>query len=162
MTRFILLIGLGILFPMLLLADPSPLGYPVAVSPSPSISMEQFLVMVFENVKAFGGLSWTLKIATIVLLLIGSMKVSALRPYWDKLGSLKAFAAPVLSLVAGILSLSVGGSITLSGVTAYLFAGAGAIILHELLDAIKKAPGIGPMYIIGIEFMQKFLKGKSA
>lgn len=146
------------IFPLFVMADPSPTGYPVAVAQAGEISIEQFLGMIFEQVKAFGGLSWTMKVAAFLTILIGSMKVSALRKYWDKLGPYKAFASPVLSLALGVITLGVAGQISASGVFAYLFAGAGAIILHELLDAVKALPGVGPAYKAAIEFFQRYLK----
>jgi len=123
------------------------------------VPVDQFLAQVFELIKSFGGMSWTLKIAGIVLLVIASMKVSFLRPLWDKLGQWKAFAAPMLGLLAGILSLQ---PITLTGVVAYLFAGAGAIVLHELLDAVKAMPWVGAMFKSIIELVQKLLKKPAA
>ena len=117
-----------------------------------------FLTQVLEAVKSFGGIPWTLKIASVILLIIASMKVSMIRPLWDKLGWRKNLLAPLLGLIAGVLMLSKENMLTLPGVGAYLFAGAGAIILHEILDAVKEIPGIGNSYLKVIEFMQGLLK----
>ena len=126
----------------------------------PTMSLDQFLALVLEKMKGFGGIPWTLKIAAILMILLGTLKVSFARPVWDKLGPYKALAAPVLSLLIGIISLGANPNqmITGPGVVAYLFAGAGAIVLHELIDAIKSIPGIGPTYLNILVFMQTFLK----
>jgi hypothetical protein len=123
------------------------------------MSIEQFLAQILDTVVSFGGLPWTLKVAAIITLLIGSLKVSAARPLWDRLGAFKAFASPVLALALGIITLGAGPeSVTLKGVSAYLFAGAGAIILHELLDAVKSLPGVGAAYVGAINLIQGFLR----
>jgi len=117
-----------------------------------------FLAQVFEMVNSFGGMPWTLRVAAVIMLLVASMKVSFARPLWDKLGKFKSLVAPLSGLVAGLLILGSSGSLTLAGAIAYMFAGAGAIILHELLDSIKGLPGLGKMYIAVIEFLQGLLK----
>lgn len=119
---------------------------------------DKFFGDIFETVKAFGGMPWTLKIAAIVTLVISSMKVSFVRPLWDKLGWAKGIVWAVLSVLVGIVTLSSGGNLTFAGVAAYLFAGAGAVILHELLDSLKGIPGVGGVYLSIIEFAQKLLK----
>lgn len=123
------------------------------------ITVDQFLGQVLETIRSFGGMPWTLKVAAIIMILVSSMKVSFLRPLWDKLGAFKVLASLVLSLIAGVLTLGVGPeSITFQGIVAYLFAGAGSIVLHELLDVIKSLPGVGQIYTAAIEFIQRFLK----
>lgn len=128
-------------------------GLPVEVIPT-----ETFFVQVWELIKQFGGMPWTLKVSAIVLILLSSMKVSFLRPLWDKLGSFKPVAAPLLGLLAGVFSLGKQGDLSLPGITAYMFSGAGAIVLHELLNSVKGLPGIGKIYISAIDFLQKLLK----
>jgi len=139
---FLSIVLAGLLFPIYAFAD--------------DLSASDFLSQVLEFIKAFGGLSTVAKISGAVLLIIGSMKVSFLKTYWDMLGSAKAFVGPVLGLIIGVISMS---PITLSGLAAYLFAGAGAIILHELLDAVKALPGIGSVYVSIIDFIKKILPG---
>lgn len=126
------------------------------------IPLDQLLAQVLDLVKSFGGLPWMGKISAIVLLLLASMKVSFLRPLWDKLGRGKVLASLVMSLVVGICALGASGSLSIPGVMAYLFAGAGAIILHELLDWIKSIPGLGAMYVAAINFLMGLLGGKSS
>lgn len=115
---------------------------------------DQFLSQIFDLVKSFGGLSWTMKIAGIILLVIASMKVSFLKPLWDKMGFAKAIIAPALGLLAGLFSL--GPQMSFAGIMAYCLAGSGAIVLHELMDGLKGIPGIGPIYVEMIEIVSKF------
>jgi len=90
------------------------------------LPIQDFLAQVLLAVKEFGGLPWMAKISMIIMLLVGSMKVTFLRGLiWDRLGAAKAWVAPILALIAGILNMEV---ITLPGVLAYVGAGAGAII----------------------------------
>jgi hypothetical protein len=129
----------------------------------PDLPVASFLEQVFAAVKDFGGLSWGLKVIAVCTLLIASMKVSVLKPLWDKLGAFKVLAAPVLALVMGVVSLSTGavdGKITGAALMAWAMAGGGAIILHQLLDAIKELPMVGPKYDAWIDLAKGFLGGK--
>lgn len=120
-----------------------------------------FLSQVIEAVKAFGGLSQMAKISSIVLVLVASMKVSFLNELlWSKLGKLQVYVAPVLGLVAGILSLmGTGQPLTLAAAFAYLSAGAGAVFLHEILDSLKGLPGLGSIYVTIINLISGALGG---
>lgn len=139
-------------------ADPTPA--PTIAAPAQSESAQSFLDQVLQAIKNFGGLSTVLKISTVILLIIGSMKVSILNQLiWSKLGAWQTLVAPLLGLVAGILDLNHAGTVTLASVMAYVGSGAGAILLHELLDSIKKIPGIGPTYVSIIDFVNGLLKG---
>jgi len=123
------------------------------------LPIQDFLAQVLLAVKEFGGLPWMAKISMIIMLLVGSMKVTFLRGLiWDRLGAAKAWVALILGLIAGILNLEV---ITLPGVLAYIGAGAGAIILHQLLDLVKALPGISPFWIMIIDLIAKVTGGKS-
>lgn len=123
------------------------------------LPIQDFLTLVLDTVKNFGGLPWMGKVAAICFVLVGSMKVTFLRGLiWDRLGSAKAWAAPILALIGGILSLE---QITLPAVLAYMGAGAGAIILHQLLDLVKALPGIGRFWIMVIDMIAKVTGGKS-
>jgi hypothetical protein len=153
------------------LADSSPAPVPAAsaivgvagsVQSATTLSPDSLISAVSTVIQNFGGLSWTLKIACIVLLIIAFMKVSFLSSFWAKLGSFQAYAAPVLGLILGALTLSVSGPITLAGVLAYLAAGSGAILLHELLDTIKAIPGIGSVYVSIINAIESVLNTNSS
>lgn len=116
-----------------------------------------FFTQVIDYVEAFGGLSWVLKIAGGITLILSTMKVSFLKPIWDKLGDAQAWAAPVLGLISGLLMTAVDGNFTWAAVSAYVFSGAGAIILHELLDTIKSIPKLGTGWVTVIEVIKSLL-----
>lgn len=116
-----------------------------------SIPVDQFLSQVIELVKSFGGLPWMGKVAGVIMLLIASCKVSFLKPMWAKLGAAQVYVPLVLALIGGIVSMQ---PITLPGVVAYMFAGAGAVILHELLDSVKAIPGLGSIYVSIINLVE--------
>lgn len=126
--------------------------------PAPAETVEGFFAQTLTFIKQFGGLPWVLKIAGIASILISTLKISVLREFiWDKLGSAKVWAAPVLGLVFGIASL--GTNLTLASALAYVSAGAGAIILHELLDSIKAIPGLGSVWVSIIDVLKSLLGG---
>lgn len=127
---------------------------------APSLPVGDFLSQVFEVVKNLGGLSWGAKIIALITLAISSLKVSALEEkVWDKLGAAKVLVAPVLGLIVGLISLP---SLSGPAVIAYLMAGAGSIILHQILKAIQDMPFVGAKIKIGIYFISKLLGGKTA
>lgn len=146
--RKIFVFGLVFLISMTCFAD----------GPVIDIPIDQFFNQVIDMIKQFGGIPWTLKVASIIALIISSMKVSFVRVFWDKLGWIKPFVASILGLIAGILVLVNSGNVSFAGVIAYMFAGAGAVILHEMLDSIKGIPGIGPTYVSIIDFIGGLLK----
>lgn len=126
--------------------------------PAPAETIEGFFSQTLTFIKQFGGLPWVLKIAGISAILISTLKVSTIRELtWDKLGNAKVWAAPVLGLIFGVLSL--GTNLTLASALAYISAGAGAIILHELLDSIKAIPGIGSIWVSIIDVIKSLLGG---
>lgn len=121
-----------------------------------------FLSQVLDAIKDFGGIPMVLQISVIIMLIISSMKVSLLRDLiWDRLGVLKAWVPPFLGLAAGLLGLAGDGSLTFAEAFAYMSAGAGAIILHELLNTIKAIPGLGKVYIQVIDLIQLALRPPS-
>lgn len=126
----------------------------VAPVPSPAGDLD-LLSQVLAFVQGFGGLSTLAKISGVIAILIGTMKSSALGPMWDKLGSFKVWAAPVLGIAYGLMSQ---GSLTWASAFAYLSAGAGAILLAEILDGVKAIPGIGTMWISVIGIVESVLK----
>jgi hypothetical protein len=151
-------------------ADSSPTPAPAAsaivgvansVQAAPTLSTDSLISAVSTVIQNFGGLSWTLKIACIVLLIIAFMKVSFLSSFWARLGKFQTYAAPVLGVVLGLLTLSVSGPMSLAGVMAYLAAGSGAILLHELLDTIKAIPGLGSVYVGIIDAIESILNPNS-
>lgn len=123
-------------------------------------SSQDFFASVLAAIQSLGGLPWIGKIALIITLLVSSMKVTVLDDLvWNRLGKFQAWLAPILGLVAGILTLGAGGQISLAGIFAYISAGAGALLLHELLDTVKAIPGLGPLWISLIGVVEGALGG---
>lgn len=120
-----------------------------AIMNAASLTFSQLLTDILAAVQGFGGLAWSLKIACIVMLLIGSMKVSALNDLvWNKIpANIQAWVSPILGLILGVLLLGSGGNISLAGIFAYMGSASGAIILHELLELVKAIPGLGAVYV---------------
>ncbi len=119
------------------------------------MTMDQFFEQVLGAVKEFGGISWTLKIASIIHIVISSMKVSVFRPWWEFPGPwFQPFMSGALGFISGVLVLKVQNQFTWSGATAYAFSGAGAVVLHQMFDGIKLMPQIGPFYQSVIFFIE--------
>lgn len=137
--------------------------FSVAAFSQAVVSPQDFLDQVMKFIQSWGGIPSIMKVAGIIMVIISSMKVTVLNQYiWSKLGAWQAWVAPILGLVAGILGLGMNGPITPASVFAYVTAGAGAIILHELLDTLKAVPGVGTMMKIVIDIVEQFLNGPSS
>ena len=128
-----------------------------AVAFAQALAPADFAAQVLTAVSAMGGLSTLAKISAVIVLIVASMKVTVLNQMiWSKLpATLQTLTAPILGLIAGIISQ--GSSLTLSSALAYVSAGAGALAMHELLDAVKGLPGLGPIYVTAITFVEGFL-----
>lgn len=129
-------------------------GY--AFADSAVVQPQDFLAQILQAVAGFGGLSWMGKVSAICLLIVASMKVSFLQPLWAKLPPIvQTLAAPMIALIGGLLGSAVGGqSLTLASALAYVGAGGGAVILHELLDGVKTIPGIGAVMVAIINIIE--------
>lgn len=128
-----------------------------AADPVPPVDFAAFLAQVMELINNFGGLSWMAKVSGIVMLLIGSMKVTPIRAFiWDKIPvGIQPFLAPGLGLIAGLIMIQ---PLTFASAFAYIMAGSGAIIMYELLDAIKLASAANATVTMVISFIQSILK----
>lgn len=129
----------------------------IAFAQAGEVPVEGFISQLLQVVSGLGGMSGMAKLAAILTLIISSMKVSFLKPLWDKVGSAKVWVAPVLSLIVGIVSLE---HITGPGILVYLSAGVGSIAIHEVLDLVKKIPGLGPIWVSIISMISSLLGGK--
>lgn len=149
---------LSILLPILVLFTCS-----YAFADDTVLSPQDFLAQVMTAIQGFGGLGWVGKISSVVLLVVASTKVSFLHDLiWVRLGAAQAWVAPILGLAAGILAPAISHqAITLPGVMAYVAAGAGALLLHELLDTVKAIPGIGSLYVGIINLVESALAAVS-
>lgn len=124
------------------------------------VSPQDFFAQVLQAISVMGGLPAMAKISSIIVLVIASMKVTAINNiFWQKLGGFKTFLAPVLGIIAGVIMLP---QVTLPAVVAYMFAGGGAIALHELLDALKAVPGLGSVYVYIIDMIEAFFNPLAA
>jgi hypothetical protein len=124
-----------------------------------SVSVDQFMVQLLQSIQQLGGLSWVGKLSIVLTLVISSTKVSFLNQMvWSKLGNLKAWAAPCLAVAYCLTLKATEGRLpTPQEALAYFSAGAGAIILHELLDSLKSLPWVGVKAQAAIIFIESTL-----
>jgi hypothetical protein len=120
--------------------------------------------MMMKAIGDYKALGWQAGMSMIVMLIIASMKNSALRSMiWDKMKWGKVFVAPVLSLILVIAAQLKGGHpVDFKSLMLAMVTGAGALALHEILDGIKYLPGVGPMWVSLIDLIGKFLKKPDA
>lgn len=122
-------------------------------APNPDAS---FWAQVLGYVQQFGGLAWMAKVAGLCLLIVAAIKTSFVQPLWAKLPPLvQTLIAPLIALIGGIMSL--GSGLTFAAAVAYIGSGAGAVIMHELLDGVKSIPGIGTIYVTMIGIIESIL-----
>lgn len=79
----------------------------------------------------------SLLIAVAIFLLIALSKITPFGKIWDNLAYFRAFIAPLMGLALGFVKLASEGNITIKGIVSYLGAGAGAIAINELIEAVK-------------------------
>lgn len=162
-SRFAVLVLL--LFPVsaVVHAAVEPSGVPVVVSAVASqaaVTTQDFVSAVFAAAQSFGGGSWALRCTMCLMLIVASMKVSRFDDLvWKRLGPYQGVLAPLLGLVIGISVLAMQHTLTTAGAFAYLGTGIGAVGLHELLDAVKALPWIGPNYARLIALAESVLGG---
>ena len=121
-----------------------------------------FLLQVVQVAQQLGGAKWGASVTVGLLILISTIKTSMLRKYWDLIGSLKILVAPGLAVIAGIASLQLNPESKNMWplLAAWAFAGSGSVLLHELLDAVKKLPFVGPKYDMMIDVVIGLLGGQ--
>lgn len=120
--------------------------------------MSDILSNVLEAVANLGGLGWIAKVAGLIVAGISLIKSSFLKQtVWDKLGAGQSWMAPIVGLVCGVISLY--PNLSVASLVAYMGAGAGAVLLHELLDSVKEMPFVGPFWKSVIEFVESKLGG---
>lgn len=118
-----------------------------------------FVSQGMEALKDFGALAAHMKLAAILTILISLVKLSALRPLWEKLGAAKVLVAPALSLALALVQTLGGQPLTKVAVINALVVGAGAVALHEFLDALKEIPTIKEKFSAVIDLVKKLLSG---
>ncbi len=172
------LIGLLVLFFMPVLALAQEAGEAVKevatkvaeVVPAPpvgDVQLDGLIKMIVDLFGSFDGfVNWQLKAAAIIVILIAAWRVSALSFLWDKLGSAKAWLAPLLSLIAAIFTtwgsgLAAGSwEWTISNIFLTLTTGAAAMAIANLLKSVKAIPGLGSVWVSVIEVLEKLLGKK--
>ncbi len=97
------------------------------------------------------------KVTSGIVLLISTMKVSFLKPLWDKLKEKQEWLAPVLGLVGAIATLFINGEFSFELLLTGLAGGALAPYVHDLLDYLKAIPGLGKVWLTVIEIFKKVL-----
>lgn len=163
------ILPLMLLAPLMVFADgPAATGVPVVIPPVPppvlvpTTELAEWVTQVFA---LFGDLkgyvAWQFKAVAVIYVLIGSIKVSVLAPLWDKLGKAKALVAPVLAMVAALFVTWGSGPLSLPTVFIALTTGAGALALADILGAVKQAPGVNPVWLAVVGFLEKVLKKPS-
>ena len=122
-----------------------------------------FLLQMVNAARDLGGVKWGVAVTIIFLIIISTIKASKLRPFWDRIGSLKVLVAPILAVIVGIVTLNLDPKDHNSWavLAAWAFAGGGSIILHQLLDAIKELPFVGPKYDQIIDLFANLLGSKT-
>jgi hypothetical protein len=112
------------------------------------------LIRLFSNWQTIGAQAG---FAALLTILISTIKISALRPLWDKLGPAKIIAPSLLSLIAYLLTLQ---SFSFPVILAAITTGVGAVYLHELLNAIRMLPAVNKYVLMVVDVLQILLKRK--
>ncbi len=122
--------------------------------PTETISdMFGYAVALFHDWK---GLTSQAKIASVIFLIVGATKNSALAPHWDKIAKqYKPWVAPFLSLVATLVMVR---PLTLESFLAAMATGAAAGYAANLLDLVKTIPGVGKLVVSIIDIVGAILK----
>jgi hypothetical protein len=90
------------------------------------------------------------------MLIVGTMKIDFIKHIlWDKLGAAQTIVAPVLGLIAGLVSVQ---PFSLAAAAAYAFAGLGANFLYELLDMAKVPAASNTLVSTVIALVQSMVK----
>lgn len=103
------------------------------------------LKQLLELISGFGSMASPEKVAAVLTLAISLWKSSLLQPLWAKLGKAQVLVAPLLGIALAVYQLP--GGVSLANIWIGLKAGGLAIAAHELLTAIELIPGIGPVWL---------------
>lgn len=119
-----------------------------------------FITQAFEVVKDFRTLTPHLQMIGILTLIISAWKVSAFRPYWDKIGSAKTLVAPAAMILLSVIN-SLNGPMNLHVILNAIMIGLGSVGFHELLDCLKKLPHIGPRWLVAVNVLSDLTQNMS-
>ena len=128
----------------------------VAFAQEVEVGFDQLATLLLSVITNWQLLGWQAGVVALLTLIVSTTKNSVLRGYiWDKLGWAKAFVAPGLGIVLYMLGMAeFSWKAALLGLT----SGLGAIALHQLLDAVKGIPSVGPIWVKVIDFLGTLLK----
>lgn len=133
---------------------PAPVAAPAEEECGISCQLTNFQ-KVFSDWKALG---WQAGLMALLVAIIGTFKNTMLRKWlWDWAGEAKAVVPYVLAMIACLLAIP-KDAWSFSTVLLALTTGGGAVALHQLLDALKKAPWVGEKYKWLIELIAKYTK----
>ena len=113
------------------------------------------LKQILELVSSFGSMASPEKVAAVLTLAISLWNSSLLQPLWAKLGKAQVLVAPLLGIALAIYQLP--GGISLANIWIGLKTGGLAIAAHELMAAIELLPGIGPVWLKWIAWVDGLL-----
>lgn len=128
-----------------------------AQASDPNTDLLNDIINVINSFK--GGMGGAVKASAIIMLLVASMKVSFIKPLWDKLGAAQVYVAPLLGLLGGLFGFLGPAQFTWASLLAYVMTGGGAVFLHEILDTLKSIPGLGTIYVTIISVIEGVLGG---
>ncbi len=137
------------------------------VVPVAEMEIGQLIMGVVSAVAGFfskdvGSTEWYVRLAPLVTLLLSALKSSKLSGIWNWMGDFKAYAAPLLSLLLVVMGmLGQGQAITIGTILSALGAGLGSIAIHELLDTLKRIPGLNGWIATFIDIVKGLLGGKT-
>ena len=115
-------------------------------------AINNIVYSVISYIFGFNSVPEYAKNSVLVLVVIGLLKSSAALPLWNKLGNFKVLAAPLLSMLLSLVGVNP------FSMSESFISGALAIALHEMLDALKAMPGIGPKYQALIAVVERLLR----
>jgi hypothetical protein len=121
---------------------------------------------VWKLVSGWGGLDYMVKVNAIVTILVSSMKVSFLKPFWDKIKKIKITYKGVVQYIdaqiyfVAFLHIALGiitqGNYTFPAILAYVFIGGGSVYFHEITEGLKNVPIVGTV-LAWIETIAKYI-----
>lgn len=123
--------------------------------------IEPWLAEVLAYFKSAHTLSGFAQASAIIFMLVGTVKVSGLSWLWDSLGKWKGWAVPLLVVAGAIVNeFAVTGQVSLPVALLALGHGVGAGAIADILDLIKKRPGLGKVPLAIIGFLEKVFRKK--
>lgn len=130
----------------------------------PDVPINDWLKQSMTMIQEFGGVNWIGKISIIMTLVTSSMKVSFLNQMiWSKIKHFQVWVAPLLAVgYCFSLKATEGKFPSMPELIAYFSAGAGAIILHEMLDSAKQIPWLGERWLSIIIMIESALGKQEA